>query len=181
MSDRIDLTSSTTPHLGHQRLWRNIIAVIIVIVVTMIFTVFSPRTEVIKISLVGEGCVQNNLTGVKCDLTQGEKKITLRECSDELSCNQSEYKLGKNQDNNQYIIVLSEAFGKSIEVLTIDTKDFNQKDSQTAFYTEVKDSCKDKNTLTQDCFDFPVSEDQLKDIAEQNKRYDKLIKDYSLN
>jgi hypothetical protein len=178
MSDRIDLSSASTPNLGRQRLWRNSIAVTVVVLVTAAFAIFSPRTEIIKIALTGEGCAKTDLTGVACELTQGDKKITLRECSEELPCNQADYKLGKKKDNNQYILVMSEAFGKSVEVLTIDTQDFTQTESQAAFYTEVKDNCKNKDTYTQDCFDFPVSEEQLKDIAEQNKKYNSLIKEY---
>ena len=180
MSDRIDLSAAVTPNLGRQRLWRNSIAVIVVVIVTAVFTIFSPRTEIIKIALTGEGCAKTAVTGVACELTQGDKKLTLRECSDELSCNQSEYKLGNKKDNNQYILVLSDAFGKSVEVLTINTQDFTQTESQAAFYTEVKDNCKNKDTYTKDCFDFPVSEEQLKDIAEQNKKYNQLIKENSL-
>ncbi len=180
MSDRIDLSSAATPNLGRQRLWRNSIAVIVVVLVTAIFAFFSPRTEIIKLELTGEGCAKTDLTGVACELTQSDRKITLRECSEELPCNQAEYKLGKQKEGKQYILVLSESFGKSVEVLTISTQDFTQTESQAAFYTEVKDNCKNKDTYTQDCFDFPVSEEQLKDIAEQNKKYNSLIKEYSL-
>jgi hypothetical protein len=180
MPNRIDLALEPTPNNSNQRWIRNIIAVIIVTVFTAIFAAFSPRTEIIKINLTGEGCAKTDLTGVSCELTQGDKKLTLRECSNELPCNQSEYQLGKKKDNKQYIVVLSEAFGKSVEVLTVDTQDFTKTETQAAFYTEVKDNCKNKDTYTQDCFDFPVSEEQLKDIAEQNKKYNILIKDYSL-
>ena len=179
MSDRIDLSSAATPNLGRQRLWRNSIAVIVVVLVTAIFAFFSPRTEIIKIALTGEGCAKTDLTGVACELTQGDKKITLRECSEDLPCNQAEYKLGRQKEGKQYILVLSEAFGKSVEVLTVSTQDFTQTESQAAFYTEVKDNCKNKDNYTQDCFEFPVSEDQLKDIVEQNKKYNSLIKEYS--
>lgn len=181
MSDRIDLDKFATKSLAGQRLSRNIIAVIVVIVFTAIFTIFSPRTEIIKASLVGEGCSKTELTGVKCVLNIGEKELVLRECSGENSCNQSEYSLSKRKDNQQYIVLKSEFFGKSVEVLTIDTDTVTQTESMTAFYTEVKDPCKDKKEYTQDCFDFPVSEEQLKDIAEQNQKYNQLIKEYSLN
>ena len=181
MSDRIDLDKFATKSLGGQRLTLNIIAVIIVIIFTAIFVIFSPRIEISKANLVGEGCVKNELTGVKCELALGDKKLTLRECSQESPCNQSEYKLAKIEDNQQYVILKSEFFGKSVEVLTIDTDTLTQTESRTAFYTDIKDACKDKKVYTQDCFDFPVSEEQLKDISEQNQKYDKLIKDYSID
>ena len=181
MSDRIDLTPPATKNLSNQRSVRNIIAVLVVIVVTSIFAIFSPRTEVVKSSLTGEGCNKTELKGVKCEFTQGDKKITLRECSEESNCNQSRYKLGRKKDGKQYVVLESEGFGKSVEVKTIDIKEFAEVGSEAAFYTEVKDTCENKGSYTQDCFDFPVSEEQLKDIYEQNKKYDSLIRDYSLN
>ena len=181
MSDRIDLNPSATKNLSNQRTFRNVIAVGVVVIVTSIFAIFSPRTEIVKANLIGEGCVKNELTGVKCELALGEKKLTLRECSQDSPCNQVEYKLAKREDNQQYVILKSEFFGKSVEVLTIDTDTLTQTESRTAFYTDIKDACKDKKVYTQDCFDFPVSEEQLKDISEQNQRYNQLIKEYSLN
>lgn len=181
MSDRIDLPPSTIKNLSNQRTFRNIIAVIIVIVFTSIFAIFSSRTEIIKANLIGEGCGKTELTDVKCELSIGEKKLTLRECSAESPCNQSEYKLGKRKENQQYVALSSEAFGKSVEILAIDIDSMSQIESKTAFYTEVKDSCKNKKVYTQDCFDFPVSEDQLKDIAEQNQKYNQLLQENNLN
>lgn len=179
MSNRIDLALEQTPNKSNQRGLRNIIAVIIVVVFTTIFAVFSPKTEIIKAELQGEGCAKSDKSDIKCELVQGEKKLTLRECSQDLPCNQAEYKLGKQKEGKQYILLLSEAFGKSIEVLSINLQDFTQAESQNAFYTEVKDNCKNKKTYTQDCFDFPISEEQLKDITEQNQKYNNLIKEYS--
>lgn len=181
MSDRIDLPPSTIKNLSNQRFGRNIIAVLVVIVVTAIFAIFSSKTEIIQANLIGDGCAKTDSKGGKCILAFGEKELTLRLCSEESPCNQSEYKLGKKKDNKQYIVLKSESFGKSIEVLTVDMKEFTQVGSEAAFYTEVKGSCKDKNVFTADCFDFPVSENQLKDIAEQNQKYNNLIKEYTLN
>jgi hypothetical protein len=181
MSNRIDLAPEATPNLGGQRLFRNLIAVGIVIITTVLFAIFSPKTEIIKANLIGEGCAKTDLKGVKCELSIGEKKLMLRECSEEMPCNQSEYELGKKKENKQYIVVSSEAFTKSIQVLAIDTENMSQVETQNAFYTEVKDSCKSKNNPTQDCFDFPISEDQLKDISDQNQKYNNLLKEYSLN
>jgi hypothetical protein len=181
MSDRIDLNPSATKNLSNQRTVRNIIAVLVVVIVTSIFAIFTPRTEIIKANLVGEGCAKNELIGVRCELAIGEKKLTLRECSQESPCNQSEYKLGKKQDNKQYVILKSESFGKSIEVISIDVNSLTKVGTETAFYTDVKDSCQDKKIYTQDCFDFPISEEQLKDISEQNQKYTQFIKENSLN
>lgn len=181
MSDRIDLNPSATKNLSNQRIVRNIIAVLVVVIVTSIFAIFTPRTEIVKANLVGEGCAKNELIGVKCELALGEKKLTLRECSQESPCNQSEYKLGKKKDNKQYVILKSESFGKSIEVISIDVNSLAKVGTETAFYTDVKDNCKDKKEYTPDCFDFPISEGQLKDIAEQNQKYNQLMKENSLN
>ena len=179
MSNRIDLALEQTPNKSNQRGLRNIVAVVIVIVFTTIFAIFSPKTEIIKANLEGEGCAKTEQNGVKCELVQGEKRLTLRECLEESPCNQAEYKLGKQKEGKQYILIFSEAFGKSIEVSSVNLQDFTQAESQNAFYTEVKDNCKNQKTYTQDCFDFPISEDQLKDIAEQNQKYNNLIKEYS--
>lgn len=181
MSDRINLTPDPTLNLKNQRLFRNLIAVGIVIITTVLFAFFSPKTEIIKANLIGEGCAKTDLKGVKCKLSIGEKKLMLRECSEESPCNQSEYKLSKREENKQYIILKSEIFGKSVEILSIDTNSMTQTESKLAFYTEVKDTCKDKKEITQDCLEFPISEDQLKDISEQNQNYNKLIKEYDLN
>lgn len=181
MSDRIDLPPSTIKNLSNQRTVRNIIAVIVVIVFTSIFAIFSPKTEIIKANLLGEGCAKTDLTNVKCEFVFGEKKLTLRECSEDVPCNQSEYKLGKKKDNKQYIIFNSENFTKSVQISAIDTENMAQSEIGTAFYTELKDACKDKNNLTQDCFEFPISEDQLKDISEQNQKYNSLLKEYKSN
>ena len=48
-----------------------------------------------------------------------------------------------------------------------------------AFYTEVSEECKSKDSYEEKCFSFPVNEEQRKDIAEQNKKYNTLLKDYS--
>jgi hypothetical protein len=179
MSNRIDVALEQTPNKSNQRGLRNIIAVVIVIVFTTIFAIFSPKTEIIKANLEGEGCTKTEQNGVKCELVQGEKRLTLRECLEESPCNQAEYKLGKQKEGKQYILIFSEAFGKSVEVLTIDTESMSQLETRSAFYTEVKDSCKNKDNYTQDCFEFPVSEEQLKDITEQNQKYNNFIKEYS--
>ena len=121
------------------------------------------------------------MTDVKCELSIGEKKLTLRECSAEFPCSQSEYKLGKRRDNQQYVALSSEAFGKSVEILSIDIDSMSQIEDDTAFYTEVKDSCKNKKVYTQDCFDFPVNGGQLKDIAEQNQKYNQLLQENNLD
>jgi len=175
------LPPSTIKNLSNQRTFRNIIAVIVVIVFTSIFAIFSSRTEIIKANLIGEGCNKTDLQDVKCVLSIGEKELVLRECIGENSCNQAEYKLSKREDNKQYITVTSEVFAKSIQILSVDLESMEQSDTETAFYTEVKDTCKDKKEYTQDCFDFPIGEDQLKDIAEQNQKYNQLIKEYNLN
>jgi hypothetical protein len=179
MSDRIDQLLSATPNFSNQRWLRNIVAVIVVIIITVIFAIFSSRTEVIKADLIGDGCAKTDQKGVKCEFIQGEKKLTLRECSEDSPCNQSEYKLGKQKEGQQYILVLSEAFGKSVEVLTIDTESMSQLETRSAFYTEVKDNCKNQKAYTQDCFYFPISEGQVKDITEQNQKYNNFIKEYS--
>lgn len=181
MSDRIDLDKFATKSVSNQRVSRNIIAVIVVIVFTSIFAIFSPRTEIVKANLIGEGCGKTDLQDVKCVLSIGEKELVLRECIGENSCNQAEYKLSKKVDNKQYITVTSEVFAKSIQILSVDIESMEQSDTETAFYTDIKDACKDKKVYTQDCFDFPISEDQLKDISEQNQKYNQLIKEYSLN
>jgi len=181
MSDRIDLDKFATKSVANQRVSRNIIAVIVVIVFTSIFAIFSPKTEIIKANLIGEGCAKTDLKGVKCEISIGEKKLVLRECSEDVPCNQSEYKLGKKKDNKQYIIFNSENFTKSVQISAIDVENMFQSEIGTAFYTEVKDTCKDKNRPTQDCFDFPISEDQLKDISEQNQKYNSLLKEYKSN
>lgn len=178
MSNRIDLTLEPTPNLGGQRLFRNLIAVGIVIITTVLFAIFSPKTEIIKANLIGEGCSKTDLKGVKCELSIGDKKLMLRECSEESPCNQSEYELGKKKENKQYIVVSSEAFTKSIQVLAIDTENMSQGETQNAFYTEIKDFCRDTNKLTQDCFEFPISEEQIKDISDQNQKYKNLLKEY---
>jgi hypothetical protein len=181
MSDRIDLTPSATKNLSNQRTVRNVIAVVLVVILTAIFAIFSPRTEIVKANLIGEGCNKTDLQDVKCVLSIGEKELVLRECLGENSCNQAEYKLSKKVDNKQYITVTSEFFAKSIQILSVDVESMEQSDTITAFYTDVKDSCKNKKEYTQNCFDFPISEEQLKDIAEQNQKYNQLIKEYSLN
>jgi hypothetical protein len=179
MSNRIDLALEQTPNKSNQRGLRNIIAVIIVIVFTTIFAIFSPKTEIIKANLEGEGCAKTEQNGVKCELVQGEKRLTLRECLEESPCNQAEYKLGKQKEGKQYILILSEAFGRSIEVSSVNLQDFTQAESQNAFYTEVSEECKSKDSYEEKCFSFPVNEEQRKDIAVQNKKYNTLIKEYS--
>lgn len=180
MSNRIDLDKFATKSLGGQRVNRNIIAVIVVVVFTTIFVIFSPRTEVITASLVGEGCTTTDLTGVKCEFVFGEKKLTLRECSSESPCTQSEYRLSKKEKNKQYLIFESQAFTQSVQIIAIDLDNMTQSEVAIAFYTNIKDSCKNLDGYTQDCFDFPVSEDQLKDIYNQNQLYNDLQKEYSL-
>jgi len=155
--------------------------VLVVVTVTAVFAFFSPRTEIIKSNLIGEGCGKTELKDVKCELSIGEKKLTLRECSADSLCNQSEYKLGKRKDNQQYVALSSEAFGKSVEILAIDIDSMSQIESKTAFYTEVKDSCKNKKVYTQDCFYFPVSEEQIKDISNENQKYNQLLQENNLN
>lgn len=181
MSDRIDLPPSTIKNLSNQRTVRNIIAVLVVVIVTAVFAIFSSRTGLTKSKLIGEGCGKTDLQDVKCVLSIGEKELVLRECIGENSCNQAEYKLSKKVDNKQYITVTSEVFAKSIQILSVDIESMEQSDTETAFYTDVKDNCKDKKEYTPDCFDFPIIEGQLKDIAEQNQKYNQLIKEYSLN
>jgi hypothetical protein len=180
MSDRINLSpTETLPKKSNKRWLRNGIAIIVVIITTTIFAILSPKTEIIKNSLSPEGCGQTEVIGSKCIFKSGEKELTLRECTTDKPCDKSEYILGKKDKNTQYVLVKSLVFGQSIQIMAIDIEAMNQSEIGNAFYTEVSEECKSKNSYEEKCFSFPVNEEQRKDIAEQNKRYNTLLKDYS--
>lgn len=179
MSDRINLSPTETPKASNKRWIRNGIAIVVVIIVTTIFAIFAPKTEIIKNTLSAEGCGETEAIGAKCIFKSGEKELTLRECTTDKPCDKSEYILGKKDKNTQYVIVKSQVFGESIQILSIDTEAMSQSEIGNAFYTEVSEECKSKDTYEEKCFSFPVNEEQRKDIAEQNKKYNTLLKDYS--
>lgn len=180
MSDRLEsqLNSTITP-LTSKRGMRNGIAIAIVAIISALLVIFAPKTEVITTTLTGEGCGKTEAQNVSCLLKSGEKELVLRECSTENPCDKSEYILGKKDKNMQYVLVKSQVFGESIQLITIDTESMTSSAGDTAFYTEVSDECKSKDSYEEKCFTFAVNEEQRKDIAEQNKKYNNLLKDYS--
>ena len=180
MSDRIEsqLSSTATP-LAPKRGLRNGIAIAIVAIISALLVIFAPKTEVITTNLSGEGCGKTEAQNVSCILKSGEKELTLRECSEENPCDKSTYELGKRDKNIQYVLVKSQVFGESIQIMSVDTDSMTLSEGDTAFYTEVSDECKDKKVYEEACFTFPVNEEQRKDIADQNQKYNTLLKDYS--
>ena len=180
MSDRIEsqLASAATP-LAPKRGLRNGIAVVIVAIISALLFIFAPKTEVITTTLSGEGCGKTEAQNVSCILKSGEKEMVLRECSTESPCDKSEYILGKKDKKTQYILVKSQVFGESIQIISVDTEAMSSSEIGNAFYTEVSEECKSKGTYEEKCFAFPVNEEQRKDIADQNKKYNTLLKDYS--
>lgn len=179
MSDRINLPPTEISKASNQRWIRNGIAILVVIIVTTIFAIFSPKTQIITHSLSAEGCGSTEAIGSKCIFKSGEKELILRECTTDKPCDKSEYILGKKDKNTQYIIVKSQVFGESIQIIAIDIEAMSQSEISNAFYTEVSEECKSQDSYEEKCFSFPVNEEQRKDIAEQNKKYNTLLKDYS--
>ena len=179
MPDRINSSPIATPPISNKRWIRNGIAIVLVIITTTIFAILSPKTEIIKNSLSAEGCGQTEAMGSKCIFKSGEKELTLRECTTDKPCDKSEYILGKKDKNTQYVLVKSQVFGESIQIMAIDIEVMSQSEIGNAFYIEVSEECKSKDSYEEKCFTFPVNEEQRKDIAVQNKKYNNLLKDYS--
>lgn len=179
MSDGMNFSPIETPKVSNKRWIVNGIAILVVIIATTVFAIFSPKTEIIKNSLSAEGCGKTESIEVKCIFKSGEKELPLRECSTDTPCDKAEYILGKKDKNIQYIIVKSQVFGESIQILSVDIDAMSQSEIGNAFYTEVSEECKSQDSYEEKCFSFPVNEDQRKDIAEQNKKYNTLLKDYS--
>lgn len=179
MSDRINLPPTEIPKASNKRWIRNGIAIVVVIIATTVFAIFSPKTEIIKNTLSAEGCGKTESIGAKCIFKSGEKELTLRECTTDKPCDKSEYILGEKDKNTQYILVKSQVFGESIQIIAIDIEAMTLSEIANAFYTEVTEECKSRDSYEEKCFAFPVNEEQRKDIADQNKKYNTLLKDYS--
>jgi len=50
---------------------------------------------------------------------------------------------------------------------------------ETLYYTEVKEECQNsKETYEENCFEYPITEEQRKDIWNNNKKYNDKLKSY---
>ncbi len=150
------------------------------------YLLYGFQSESVDLKLVGDGCLkfdksQEN-SDPKCILQRGDKSSELRDCTDDPEgiCENSEYVLGKREGESQYLLFKAKSIADIMTVYRVNLEDLSKQEMvETLYYTEVKEECQNsKETYEENCFEYPITEEQRKDIWNNNKKYNDKLKSY---
>lgn len=164
----------------------SIIGLVLIVIGVGIYFLNEFQSQTVDMKLVGDGCSKFDISkkdlDPKCVLKRGETSFDLRDCSDDPEdiCKNSEYILGKREGESQYLLFKAKSIADIMTVYRVNIEDLSQQEMvETLYSTEVKEECsKNKDSYGENCFEYPITEEQRKDIWNSNKEYNDKLKSY---